>query len=609
MPMEEFLLKNGKDIILTRDNVLVRKSILNMFPATFVASILMTFQFMVDIALAGTFFTPDHIAAIGASMPIMMFSLALMNAISGGANLMLTTAIGRGDKETANRMFSLGVSGPFVIGIVFAAVIEIFAEPLVTLFGARTPELVGYAARYIRFYALLIPFCGVNRMVSSVCSTYGYVGKYMIESITGIVTNIIFSIVFIKTTSLGIGSLGLGSAVSGVLNVGLSWIIIRQSRIPLKLKIYRYRLKEFLQALVHGIPGTADSLIDSAVAGIVNNLIVFNLGAAGLAIQSVVKSLFNVITVPVLATGTAAGPLFGLFYGARDKQGLKKTVGNGLAIGVLSTIIWAGVCIAIMPFLLKIFMRNASGIENAEQLITQGIYIMLIFVPIRTCVMTLGHFYEATEHIKLSLAMMIIPDSVIYPIMLAILLPKLDYMGLWLSQGGNSLVFFILVYIIHAIAKKTLKMPAEDILQFDKKIQNSAPMLDVSIGYNNTGVAGISEKIHSFMLDECGTPRTSYLTALCVEELMADFVAHSQITEEKIRRGGKFTDVKLFSDEDAFRIIIRNAAKQYDPLDFEYDDESFSKIGIKMARKLADRVDYCYVYKMNIVTIYVAKNN
>ena len=90
---------------------------------------------------------------------------------------------------------------------------------------------------------------------------------------------------------------------------------------------------------------------------------------------------------------------------------------------------------------------------------------------------------------------------------------------------------------------------------------------------------------------------------------MADFVAHSQITEEKIRRGGKFTDVKLFSDEDAFRIIIRNAAKQYDPLDFEYDDESFSKIGIKMAQKLADRIDYCYVYKMNIVTIYVSKNN
>lgn len=602
-------MKTGKDIILTQDNVLVRKSILNMFPATFVASFLMTFQFMVDITLGGVFFTPTHIAAIGVAMPIMMFALAIMNAISGGANLMLTTALGRGDKETANRMFSLGVSGPFVIGLIFLVMIEIFAEPMVVLFGAQTPELTQYAVAYLRWYALLIPFCGVNRMVGSVCSTYGYVGKYMAESITGIVTNIIFSILFIKLTPLGIGSLGLGSAVSGVLNVGLSWIIIRLSHIPLRLRIYRYGFKELGATLLHGLPSTTDSLVDSGVAGIVNNLIVANLGAAGLAIQSVVKSLFNVITVPIMATGTATGPLFGLFYGARDKQGLKKTIGSGLVIGVISAVVWAGVCVAALPLLLKVFMRNASDIENAEQLIRQGIYIMLIFVPFRTCAVTLGHFYEATERFKQSLAISIIPDSLIYPVLLALLLPELGYTGLWLAQGGNALVFFIIMYLLHAVVKKTLKMSTDDILQFDRRVREAVPMLDVSIGYNNIGVAGISNRIHGFMLKEYGTKRTAYLTALCLEELMADFIAHSQITEEKIRGGGAFTDVKLFSDEDAFRIIIRNAAKQYDPLDFEYDDESFSKIGIKMAQKLADRIDYCYVYRMNIVTIYVAKNN
>lgn len=602
-------MKTGKDIILTQDNVLVRKSILNMFPATFVASFLMTFQFMVDITLGGVFFTPTHIAAIGVAMPIMMFALAIMNAISGGANLMLTTALGRGDKETANRMFSLGVSGPFVIGLIFLVIIEIFAEPMVVLFGAQTPELTQYAVAYLRWYALLIPFCGVNRMVGSVCSTYGYVGKYMAESITGIVTNIIFSILFIKLTPLGIGSLGLGSAVSGVLNVGLSWIIIRLSHIPLRLRIYRYGFKELGATLLHGLPSTTDSLVDSAVAGIVNNLIVANLGAAGLAIQSVVKSLFNVITVPIMATGTATGPLFGLFYGARDKQGLKKTIGSGLVIGVISAVVWAGVCVAALPLLLKVFMRNAADIENAEQLIRQGIYIMLIFVPFRTCAVTLGHFYEATERFKQSLAISIIPDSLIYPVLLALLLPELGYTGLWLAQGGNALVFFIIMYLLHAVVKKTLKMSTDDILQFDRRVREAVPMLDVSIGYNNIGVAGISNRIHGFMLKEYGTKRTAYLTALCLEELMADFIAHSQITEEKIRGGGAFTDVKLFSDEDAFRIIIRNAAKQYDPLDFEYDDESFSKIGIKMAQKLADRIDYCYVYRMNIVTIYVAKNN
>lgn len=600
-------MKNGQDIIVTQDNRLVHKSILNMFPATFVATFLMTFQFMVDITLAGVFFTPAHIAAIGTAMPIILFVLAVMNAISGGANLLLTTAIGRGDKEAANRMFSLGVSGPFVIGIVIVAVLELFAEPLVVLCGARTPELTQYAVSYLRYYALYIPFCGVNRMISFVCSTYGYVGKYMVESITGIVTNVIFSVLFIKTTSLGIGSLGLGSAVSGAINVGISWMIVRRCQIPLRLRVYRYRMKELFSALVHGLPDTTDSLVDSAVAGIINNLIVAYLGAAGLAIQSVVKSIFNVIIVPVRATGTATGPLFGLFYGARDRQGLKKTLKSGFAIGIISTVVWSIVCVAALPLLLKVFMRNAADIENAELLIRQGIYIMLVFVPFRTCAVTLGHFYESTERFKQSLIISIIPDSLIYPVLLAILLPDFGYIGLWLSQGGNALVFFMIMYLLHAAIKRTLKMPADDILQFDQKVKGTVPVFDVSIGYNNTDVAGVSEKIHRFLLEEYGTKRTAYLTALCLEELMADFIAHSQITEEKIKGGGAFTDVKLFSDPDAFRIIIRNAAKQYSPLDFEYDDESFSKIGVKMAQKFADRIDYCYVYRMNIVTIYVSK--
>ena len=93
------------------------------------------------------------------------------------------------------------------------------------------------------------------------------------------------------------------------------------------------------------------------------------------------------------------------------------------------------------------------------------------------------------------------------------------------------------------------------------------------------------------------------MSALCLEELAADFIAHSQITNEKINENRELMDIKLFSDESTFRIIIRNTAKKYNPLDFIYDPEDFSKIGVHMARKVAEEIKYNYVYKMNMITI------
>ena len=83
-------------------------------------------------------------------------------------------------------------------------------------------------------------------------------------------------------------------------------------------------------------------------------------------------------------------------------------------------------------------------------------------------------------------------------------------------------------------------------------------------------------------------------------------MAHTKLKDDKAAER-TIMDIKLFSDVDSHRIIIRNAAEAYNPLDFEFDDETFSKIGIKMVQKLARRIDYNYVYRMNIITIDVDK--
>ena len=198
----------------------------------------------------------------------------------------------------------------------------------------------------------------------------------------------------------------------------------------------------------------------------------------------------------------------------------------------------------------------------------------------------------------------IVPDSVIYPLMLAVLLPLLGYTGIWLSFAANALPFGIVLYLVRSIGSRSCRLTMDRMLCLDESIRSNVPMLDISISASNADVTGISRQVHEFLLKEQASGRTAYMTALCLEELAADFVAHT-VQEGAGAAGCTIMDIKLFSDADALRIIIRNASSPYNPLEFDLDDATFAKVGVKLVQKVSRRIDYNYVYRMNIVTIEV----
>ena len=200
----------------------------------------------------------------------------------------------------------------------------------------------------------------------------------------------------------------------------------------------------------------------------------------------------------------------------------------------------------------------------------------------------------------------IIPDSLIYPLMLAALLPSLGYTGIWLAYGANAVPFMVGLYLLRSARHKTFRLSMDRLLCLDRSIRDHVPMLDISIRTSNTDVTGISRQVHEFLLEQKASGRTAYMTALCLEELATDFVAHTLLSGEKT---GEQTlmDIKVYSEEDTLDIVIRNAAKPYNPLVFELDENTFAKAGVKLAQKLSRSITYNYVYKMNIVHIVVDK--
>ena len=227
---------------------------------------------------------------------------------------------------------------------------------------------------------------------------------------------------------------------------------------------------------------------------------------------------------------------------------------------------------------------------------------MFVYLPLTAFVRIITQFFESIEKSLMGLLYSMIPDSIIFPILLFILLPILGYNGIWISFSLNAIPFIFVLYLIRSISAKSLTLSYDRIFCIDEEIRDNVPKIDISITSVNRDVSFISDKVYTFLIAEGVEHRIAHTTALCLEELAADFVEHT--AEEHTKKSeNTIMDIKLFADNDMLRTIIRNESSMYNPLDFELDGESFKKMGVKLAQKLAHSIKYNYVYKMNIVTI------
>ena len=165
----------------------------------------------------------------------------------------------------------------------------------------------------------------------------------------------------------------------------------------------------------------------------------------------------------------------------------------------------------------------------------------------------------------------------------------------------------LIAYIFLAIVFRKLPLPLDKFLLLKPQIIHRSPMIDISVSNTDEEVVGVSEYIQKFLL-ECGvSSRSSYITALYAEELAVDMTNHFKAHPVKHSLDNAILDIKVFDDEERMEILIRSMGTPYNPLDFELDSETFSKAGVKLAQKVADKIIYTNIYKMNIVSIVVKK--
>ncbi|WP_026834960.1 MATE family efflux transporter [Eubacterium xylanophilum] len=588
-----------------KSDVMSTKMVRNFMPSCMIYALVQSMTFLVDTILAGHFLGKDAVAACAMGLPGIGMMLAVTSMVLQGGYLKLIQCLGKSDVDSYNRIFSITLSLTIIIDLIFLALC-LFGTNIVVIIGGgakATAEAAALGNLYVRTASLMVIFFAVGSVFQLVSATFGYQTDRMFSSITNITVNVVVSIVAILflADNYKIAGLGIGSAAGAFAQMVLAFVMMKRRRISVKFRIYALNKRNIidgLDCLRRGVPASIDTVLDSACSSVINNIIlsVFADGTAVLALFAMIKTI-NTIAKPVGRGGLyASEPLIGILHGERDNAGICRTFKTTIKWGVIFGAGVAALLIALQYPILS-FYKLAGNVDAHIGLTLVAISTMVLVVPF-----AFNSVYESTNHLMLSLVVSVIPDSILYPIFVAVLTRVIGVTGIWIAISFSFIPFFIVYYTIFAIINKKPIVPLQRLLAL-KKYANLDTALEISIPIESESVSFVSVKLQKYFNEHNSSTKIAYISALCMEEIAADYIAYRKKNGDINDKS--YMDIKAFKDDDKIEIILRNYDEPYDPLLVEINEreDEYSKIGIVMAQKIASDIRYSYAYHLNVVSV------
>jgi len=209
---------------------------------------------MTDMAWLGQVGS-QTVSAVGMALYLVWFGASLMFITKIGVEVGISQSIGSKNIEKARSFAKNAFSLSFVISIVFAISVWIFAEPIISLFNIQNKLVNGTALKYLRIIAIGMPFTYSNITISGIYNGIGNTKIPFWVNAFGLIINMILDPILIfgwgSIPSMGAEGAGIATVTSQifVFLVFIYFLHIKEN--PLQIKNYLGKIqKEFVTPIL-----------------------------------------------------------------------------------------------------------------------------------------------------------------------------------------------------------------------------------------------------------------------------------------------------------------------------------------------------------------------
>ncbi len=387
---------------------------------------------VVDGFFVSNFAGKTPFSAVNLIMPFLMILATVGFMFGTGGTAIVAKTLGEGDKEKANKYFSLFVYVAFALGVIFAILGIVFIRPVSALLGAEG-ELLENCVVYARIILAALPFYVLQLLFQSFFPAAEKPQLGLAVTVSAGVTNMVLDAVLVillpqeyKLAGAAIAT-AMSQFVGGVIPL---FYFFRNNSSILRLGKTTFDGKAILKACTNGSSEFMNNVSMSVVGMLYNIQLLKYAGENGVAAYGVMMYVSMIFSAAFIGYSIGVAPVVSYNNGAQNYKESKGLLRKSLAmIGVFGVGMVIAAELSALP-LAKVFVGYDAELMA---LTVSGFKIFaLSFIFMGFAIFSSGFFTALND--GLTSALISFLRTLVFEVAAVLLLPLIwEIDGVWIS--------------------------------------------------------------------------------------------------------------------------------------------------------------------------------
>ena len=408
---------------------------------------------VLDGVIVGQLLGSTAFAAVNLALPFVVLVFAVGDLVGVGSSVPIAIALGAGDDERANNVFTCAVLGIFFLGALLGAVLWAAAPFIMAAMGA-TGQLAEDAVTFLRVYAASVPITSMMFAFDNFLRICGKIRGSLLLNIFMATFGAICEFSLVRYAQLGVFGAALGYALALAVSSLVAMLPFLMGRY--QLRFVRPHLTSALAREIcsAGMPAFLNNVASRVTSVLLNSALLAQGGEDAVAVYGALMYASGVVFPLLYGTCDALQPAVGYNLGAGRTDRVIKLEKRVFAACAFISVSLSVAMLAFPRELTLLFMADAS--DTILFLAGPAFRLFSLAYFLRWLPMATQAFYTAIERPKPASVFSLF-SVLVAPLAALVLLQPLGLNGLWLNLPAATLASTIVAAVMLVRLRRELR--------------------------------------------------------------------------------------------------------------------------------------------------------